>query len=131
MTTPETKTVAGRASRIAALEEHDGVASTTQKLEIGGVDCYLSVAWAGGRVVHLGLVISGGRNKNPLLEVVFAHALALIDEGRELADVLSAWRGTRFEPAGVCPQLGGIVGSPLDAVARWFDGRTEAGHAAF
>lgn len=103
-----------------ALEQHDGLPSVTQKLEIGGVDCYLTVAWGSAAPVFWQMVISGGKNKNPLIEIALGHALRLLETGgSDLRGIVREWSGTRFEPAGVCPQLGGIVTSPLDAAARW------------
>jgi hypothetical protein len=109
----------------AVLDSHDGCPGRVVKLEIGGVDCYLSVAWGGDECpAHIGMVISGGKNKNPLLEVVLGHAVRLLATGGiDMDGLVREWRGTNFEPAGVCPQLACIVSSPLDAAARWFETR--------
>jgi hypothetical protein len=106
--------------------EIDGIPGRTVKLTIDGVDCYLMTAWDGrpgdgGDPVYFAMVVSGGRNKNPLLEVVFDHARALLAGGTPVRGLIAAWRGTQFEPRGVCPQLGAIVSSPLDAVARYLE----------
>jgi len=110
------------------LGANDGVPGRTAKLVIGGVDVYLTVAWRGERPVHIGMVISGGKNKNPLIEVAIGHALRLLQCGKlDVAGLCREWRGTHFEPAGPCPQLEAIVSSPLDAAARWIEAAVQTG----
>ena len=92
-------------------------------------------------VVHAGnhIDITVGRHKNPvanqddgfttngedairaLLEVVCKTTREYLEKGGAMEDVLTIWRGTRFEPSGYCPQLEGLVSSPLDAAARWIE----------
>jgi hypothetical protein len=45
----------------------------------------------------------------------------------DMDDLIHEWIGTQFSPRGVCPQVQGIVKSPLDAVARYLRQRRDAG----
>jgi hypothetical protein len=116
-----------------------GALGRTAKLTIGGVDCYVTVGYAGPRPIHVDLTLGHGAglhsyadpvanelatlaldDARAALEVGCRQASALLQCGAwELADLIDAWRGTRFSPAGVCPQVQGVVSSPLDAAARW------------
>lgn len=42
----------------AALTSNDGLPGENVKLEIGGVDCYFTIAFDGGKPVYLAMVIS-------------------------------------------------------------------------
>lgn len=103
--------------------EVDGLGGQTQKFTIDSRDCYFTVTWGpDGRPAYLGMVVAGGPNRNPLLEVVFGMAVRMLAAGcADLPYLIRAWRGTHFEPSGVCPQLECIVSSPLDAVARYLE----------
>lgn len=114
-----------------------GIESVTNKLGVGGRDCYFKIGWNGGRPVHVDLTIGTGQdhlsgdvqtnelataaamNARAAIEVICRHASALLQAHVwSLNDMIGAWRATAFEPQGVCPELQEIVSSPLDAAAR-------------
>ena len=102
--------------------EIDGLPGRTQKFTIAGVDSYFTFAVDDGRPAFFGMVVAGGPNRNPLLEVVFTLAMRMLDARcADLPYLIRTWRGTHFEPSGVCPQLECIVSSPLDAAARYLE----------
>jgi hypothetical protein len=134
---------------LAALEHNDGLPGHNVKLEIGAGDCYLTVAAQQGRVVHVMLTVSrigGDRNDilpshqtavleaskldvtKALVEQVCRDANELLQRGEwAVADLIAAWRGTRFDPAGYCRQVDALVASPMDAAARWMELKAKEG----
>jgi hypothetical protein len=124
-----------------------GAVGRTAKLTIGAHDLYAQMAFAGDRPIYITITISRGANvegyADPVadelatqivddaraqLEVICRQASTLLQLGAwGLGDLTAAWRGTKFEPSGVCPQVAGIVSSPLDAVARYLAARLETG----
>lgn len=56
-----------------------------------------------------------------LIEIICDFATNLLKLGWTKQDLIFAWRGTRFPPAGFCEQLRTRVSSPLDAVAIWLE----------
>ena len=137
-----------RARVKAALMDSAGLPGTNVKLEIGAGDCYLTMAIMGGRLVHVNLTVSrvGGPENvmgtpqvavleaskldvtKALVEIVCREANQLLQRGAwDAASLVAAWRGTRFDPEGMCPQVQGLVSSPLDAVARWIEAKIKSG----
>jgi len=124
-----------------------GAEGRTAKLAIGAHDLYAKMAFLGDRPIYINITISRGAHAegyaDPVadelatqivddaraqLEVICRQASTLMQLGAwGLADLTAAWRGTKFEPSGVCPQVAGIVSSPLDAVARYLGARLETG----
>ncbi len=96
--------------------------TVSQKLEIGGVDLYVHAGWDHGgvlRYLDLRLGMGADANVRAALELVVLHAAALVDAGVwTLENMYTAWRATHLDPCGICPQVEGIVTSPLDAAAR-------------
>lgn len=109
------------------------------------LDLYAKLGWASGRWVWVDLTLSrytgisnGCENKEVarlrrdlaeqgrrMLEVVCSHAVELLQSGeRTLEDLVCRWKGTQFEPSGICDELKtetntiGRVTSPLDAFAK-------------
>ena len=144
---PDPLTLADLAGHPAAQAEASlaaGAPGVTAKLTIGGTDCYATVGYAGARPIHIDLTLGHGAGQrgyadpvaNDLatqalddaraaLEVCCRQASTLLQLGAwGLPDLTAAWRGTKFEPSGVCPQVAGLASSPLDAVARWIERRT-------
>jgi hypothetical protein len=132
----------------AALLASDGLPGWNVKLEIGTGDCYLTVALMEGRCVHVNLTVSrvGGHETTmgthqvavleaskldvtkALVEVACRTANQLLQrEAWNVQDLIAAWRGTRFDPEGFCPQVGRIVVSPLDAAAQWLEMKVQEG----
>ena len=97
----------------------------SQKLEIGGVDLYVHAGWSRDGVLrYLDIRLGMGTDANvrAALELVVVHAKALIEANVwTLEDMYKAWRATHLDPSGVCPQVEGIVTSPLDATARFLE----------
>lgn len=138
-----------RAQVLAALENNDGLLGHNIKLEIGMGDCYLTAAVMEGRLVYVSLTVSriGGEATDvlpshqmavleaskldvtkALIECVYRDARELLQRGEWSAvDVIAAWRGTRFDPAGYCRQVDSLVTSPLDAAAQWLDMKVKGG----
>lgn len=138
-----------RAAAVAALEANDGVPGRTVKLEIGLGDCYFSAAVQEGRLVHVALSLS--RIGGDAADVLISHQTAVLEASKQdvaraliervcrdasellqrqawtAADLIAAWRGTRFDPEGVCPQVQAVVASPLDAAARWVEMKVAEG----
>lgn len=131
-----------RARVQAALRDNVGLPGLNVKLEIGPGDCYLTTAVMAGRLVHVNLTVSrvgGGESflgthqlavleaskldvTKALVEVVCREANQLLQRGAwGVENLIASWRGTRFDPNGMCPQVRGIVASPLDAAARWLE----------
>ena len=124
-----------------------GAEGRTVKLVIGGHDLYAKLAFAADRPIYVELTISRGAAnghgqtaaENELetrmvddaraqLGVICRQASTLLQLGAwGLDDLTQAWRGTKFEPSGLCPQVQGIASSPLDAVARYLDLRLATG----
>jgi len=70
----------------------------------------------------LRLAMGVDSNVRAALELVVMHAKELVDSGVwTLDDMFSRWRATHLEPSGICPQVEGIVTSPLDAAARFLE----------
>ncbi len=120
----------------------DFLESFINKLSIGGRDCYFRISWHEGRPVAVDLTIGTGadnngndlrtnelasaamKNARASIELICRHASALLQtDVWTLDDLISAWRGTAFDPDGICPELQGLVSSPLDAAARLCDKR--------
>jgi hypothetical protein len=137
-----------RAQVQAALEASPGLTGWTAKLEIGAGDCYLTVAVREARIVYVTITVSrvGGSPSimgthqvavleaskldvtKALVEVACREANELLQrQAWGAADLVAAWRGTRFDPEGVCPQVQGIVTSPLDAAAKWIEMKMQQG----
>jgi hypothetical protein len=124
-----------------------GAEGRTVKMTIGDHDIYAKVGFVADRPVYIDITIGHGREGNgytsPLanelatqlvddaraqLEVICRQASTLLQIGAwDLGDITAAWRGTKFEPSGVCPQVQGLVSSPLDAIARYLGARMETG----
>jgi hypothetical protein len=132
----------------AALLASEGLPGWNVKLEIGSGDCYLTAAIMGGRLVHVNLTVSrvGGPElimrthqvavleaskldvTKALVEIACRTVNQLLQRGAwDVEDLIAAWRGTRFDPEGVCPQVRGIVSSPLDAAAKWLELKAKEG----
>lgn len=99
----------------------------TYKLDIGESSVYLTVACISGRPVYVDIVLGHGINQynideqKSMLEVICHQATELLATGTwTMAELVESWRGVmNCKPSGVCPQLKGLVSSPLDAAARW------------
>ena len=124
-----------------------GAEGRTVKLVIGGHDLYVKIGCVQDRPIYIDVTISRGGDQagyaDPVadelatqivddaraqLEVICRQASALLQLGAwGLDDLTQAWRGTKFEPSGICPQVQGIVSSPLDAVARYLGLRLATG----
>jgi len=119
-----------------ALYEGD-LQSITNKICIGGQDCYFRISWHAGRPVAVDLTVGTGKDNNgndvltnelaaaamhntrATVELICRHASALLQaDVWTIDDLISAWRGTAFDPSGVCMELKEIPSSPLDAAAR-------------
>jgi hypothetical protein len=131
-----------------ALEE--GMDTMTYRLVYDGVSLYLKVGLIGGQLAYLSAQVgSHGRQfaavslpevdaavasfstLRGFLEASCLMANALLASGVwQAADLVSAWRGTRFAPDGICPQLEAVVRSPLDAIARLIERKIASPTAA-
>lgn len=121
-----------------------GVEGFTAKLTIGTHDFYATVGTDAGRPVIIDITLGRSAecdmrftdsNANDLatqavndtramIEVICRQATALLQADIwSIDDLIEQWRRTQFEPAGVCPQVQGVVSSPLDAVARYLQQR--------
>lgn len=126
------------------LEFHEGISGATVKLEIGTGCCYLKYGEDDGKLCWVDLTLSSkgdchdalesGKaanvsatkldNNKSLVEVACRQATVLLQCGQwGVRELVSAWRGTHFDPFGVCPQVMGNVSSPFDAAARYFDSK--------
>jgi hypothetical protein len=126
----------------AELALAQGTEGRTVKLVIDGRDLYVKVAFAmaEARPVHIDITLGHSPQLERRYETLVANELAtqLVDDARAqlevicrqasalmqlgvwgLEDLQATWRGTKFSPAGFCPQVCGFVSSPLDAVARY------------
>lgn len=120
-----------------------GLPGLTQKFTIKGpvdYDFYLKLAWCpslgiritkvngelrpkrfDGRLDYVDITVGTAQEHNirALVELVCKEAYALLRVGAWGTDkLIREWRGYPFEPAGYCPQVQGIVKSPIDAAAR-------------
>lgn len=117
----------------------DGMQTITTKLEVSGASFYLVTGFISGSLafidvtpgnhgtaadryadpVAVEIAVDGFAALRGFLEACCRMATELLQAeiwtGEEL---VRAWRGTRFPPAGVCLQLSGLVSSPLDALAQ-------------
>jgi hypothetical protein len=112
------------------------------KLKVGEHDIYAKIAYSEGRPVYVDIslafadrrrptcvaeteaITAGVTNARAQLEVICRQASALLQANVwSQDDLVRAWRATQFDPAGLCPQVEGIVSSPLDAVARYLEKR--------
>jgi hypothetical protein len=121
-----------------------GVQSIAHKLTIGDHDVYAHIGWHRGRPCWVDLTITHNSTREGSCQSSEANDLAtrMIDDARAAMEVIcrqasallqadvwtidnliGAWRGTKFQPCGVCDQVKGIVSSPLDAVARLLEVR--------
>ena len=140
----------GRRRRAIAdqVRDHEGLSGLTQKFTIhcrdGECDFYLKVAWTpsgikitkigkvlkpvhhGRRLAYVDLTAAGSQRHNirALIELACKEAYALLRHGAWTTDKLvREWRGYPFEPSGYCPQVEGLVRSPMDAAARLIEKR--------
>lgn len=116
----------------------------TAKLSIAAHDVYAKVGYCGGRPVYIDITLGHSTarerlhedrasnelatqavsNARAMLEVICRQATELLKANVwTLDDLIAAWRGSQFEPAGACPQVEGIASSPLDAMARYLERR--------
>lgn len=115
--------------RAAEAMRTKGLPGVTQKFSIEGeltYDFYLKLAWHEYHLDYLDLTVSGAQDHNirALVELVCKEAYALLRAEVWTVDKLvREWRGYPFEPMGYCPQLEGIVRSPIDAAARLIERR--------
>jgi hypothetical protein len=124
-----------------------GVMGFTAKLTIGAHDLYVILGSAEGRPVIINITLGRSaecdmRFDNPtanelatqaandtraMIEVCCQQATALLQaDVWSVDDLIAQWRGTKFDPSGACPQVQGVVSSPLDAVARYLQQREAA-----
>lgn len=120
----------------------EGLPGLTQKFTIQGAapyDFYLKLAWSprptryariknqiqpvylSRHLDYVDLTVSGLQEHNirALVELACKEAYALLRARVWTVDnLIKEWRGYRFEPSGYCPQVNGIVHSPMDASAR-------------
>ena len=116
-----------------------GIETITNKITIDGHDLYVKIGWHQRRPVMVDVTLTHNTNMernhkdeeaNELatrlvsntkasLEIMCRQASALLQANIwTLDDMITAWRGTKFEPSGLCPQAQMIAQSPLDAIAR-------------
>jgi hypothetical protein len=134
--------------------EVEGIDTITTKITIKEShyehDMYAKLGWHSGRPVWVSITLSrlnrlNGHDESPelvevrrkyidslraALEVICAHASEELRHSLITLDgLVSSWRATKFDPAGVCHFHGHadgvLVSSPLDAVARLIDERKE------
>ena len=102
----------------------EGMPSKINKLTIHGdkpYDLYLVTAYYKDQLNYIDIFLSGQHHHNTraLVEVACKQArLLLRHKIWDAQKLVATWGGYAFQPAGLCPQLQGIVKSPLDAVAR-------------
>jgi hypothetical protein len=118
----------------------DGMSTLTTKLEVGGCSLYVVTGYSSGRLAYLEVTpgnhgsqaavryddpvavevaVEGFAALRGFLEVCCRMATELLQaEVWTAADLIHAWRGTKFPPDGVCGQLAGLTSSPLDALAQ-------------
>jgi hypothetical protein len=116
----------------------EGMDTTTHRIVYDGVSLYLKVGLIGGQLAYLSAQVGNHGTQfaagsipevdaavasfstlRGFLEASCVMANALLESGTwKAGDLVQAWRGTRFAPDGICPQLDGIVRSPLDAIAK-------------
>lgn len=128
----------------ASLDSNSGLPGFNVKFDIGMGSCYLKYGMKDNKVHWIDVVIAGTGdeddaahsaqmvemtnskldNNRSLVEVACREATELLQAERwTIKTLISAWRGTKFDPAGICPQVRGIVTSPFDAVAQYFQER--------
>lgn len=132
-----------------ALADGRGIDTITNKLTIGGHDMYLKIGWHDSRPVMVDVTLTHNTrmercykdelqnelatnlvsNTKASLEIMCRQASALLQANVwTLDDMIAAWRGTQFEPSGVCPQAQMVAKSPLDAIARLCEIKKETWH---
>jgi hypothetical protein len=133
----------------------DGVDSTTSKMKMGDHSIFVKVGWFKGRPVKIDIVLSRlsklvqnenesagefalrnriTENARAMIEVLCEHTSEMLQSDVwNLHNVIEMWRGTHFDPKGVCEGLRldaytgepQIASSPLDAVRRLIEERQE------
>ena len=91
--------------------------SLTARIKIGDARLYLVLVLDGnGNIAELVLPVA--QCVGAELELICKLANLALKHGAGIDAVMGLFRGTRFEPAGACPTVEGIVSSPADAVAK-------------